>query len=103
MTNNKNSPLGQCVTKTIKMGANGLQIEYKDGCEEVFAMKHGMGVGIATLKSGSEEAGLLRNELYEISELEERKLRVDGTEYKLKVEIFDSFMEDAFWVTIDES
>ncbi len=102
MTDKKNSPLGKCVLTTIKMGANGLQIEYKDGYEEVFAMKHSMGVGIATLKSGSKEAGLLRNELYEISELEERRIRVDGTEYELKVEIFDSFMEDAFRVTIEK-
>jgi hypothetical protein len=103
MTNNKNSPLGKCVSKAIKLGVNELEIEYKDGCEEVFAMKHCIGVGIATFKSRSEEAGLLRNELYEISERKERRIRVGGTEYKLKVEIFDSFMEDAFRVTIEKS
>ncbi len=103
MTNKKNSPLEKCVSKAIKMGVNELEIEYKDGCEEVFAMKHGMGVGIASLKSGSEEAALLRNELYEISERKEKRIRVGSTEYKLKVKIFNSFGEDAFRVTIDES
>ena len=49
-----------------------------------------------TRRLGSEEAGLLRNELYDISELEERRIRVDGTEYELKVEIFDSFEEKIF-------
>lgn len=79
--------------KAVGIGASEIEIEYEDGCEEVCAFKDRMGIEIARLKSGSEEAVSLRNELYRIGK---KKLRVNlsGADYELKVNVFESFGEN---------
>ena len=44
-----------------------MEIEYKNGREEVFAVSSGIGVGIAGLDSSSEEARSRREELTAIA------------------------------------
>ena len=66
MNSNKTTPLFDLILKAIEMGASGLEIEYKDGYEEISAMSDNMGFGIGRLESSSEEATLLRDELYSI-------------------------------------
>lgn len=89
----------ELVARAIKAGADDMEIEYKSGREEVFAVGSGIGVGIASLDSGSEEARLLREELYAIAK-KKRVVRISGCAYAMRVQIYDSFGEDAFRVTI---
>ncbi len=82
-------------SEAIRLGADGLDVEYKDGYEQVFAVKGGNGYGIARLRSSSPEAALLRDELRRITQ---RKLRltVGHCQYQLQGYVYESFGEDAF-------
>ena len=51
----------------MQHGADELDTEYKDGREEVFAVKGAMGLGIASLDSSGEEATTLRKQLYAVA------------------------------------
>lgn len=85
--------------EAIRLEADLLEVEYKDGYEEVFAAKGGVGYGIARFRSSSPEAITLREELYRIAK---RKLRitVHGVQYELRGSVYESFGEDAFRVQL---
>lgn len=90
------------VLGAIGLGADVLEVEYKDGYERAFAAKAGMGFGIASFRSSSPEAGALRDELH-LHRLAKRKRRivvVDGLRYELRGCIYDSFGEEAFRVDL---
>ncbi len=87
--------LRELIGKALSLGADELEIEYKDGKEEVAVMKGSLGFGIASLDSSSPEAETLREELCEIEE-KDGTIRVDGRECGLRVETYDSFGETAF-------
>jgi len=61
------------VERAIEAGASEMEVEYKDGWEEIYAVGSGIGVGIARLDATSAEARALRKELYAIPK--ERKVR----------------------------
>ncbi len=65
-------------------------------------MKGRQGFGIAKLKSSIEEAAFLREELYVIGKKKRGRIRIAGAQYTVKVEIFDSFGEDGFRVTLEK-
>jgi hypothetical protein len=92
------SILLELVEKAIKAGGSEIEIEYKDGREQVLPVSQGIGVGIASLDSKSEQARSLREELYHIAK--RRKMICLGRDYVLRVRVFDSFGEDAFRITI---
>jgi len=89
--------------KSIEMGAYEIEIEYKDGYEEITVLKNEVGYGIAKLDSVSEEASSLRNQLYSLQENKQGIIRINGTEYKLRIEIYESFGEDVFRLIIEKS
>ena len=91
--------LESCVKKAIELGADSLEIEYKDGYEEIIAIQGNIGIGIERIKSSSTKAKHLRESLYEISKKKFR-MYISDQEYKLKVKIYDSFGEDAFLINI---
>ena len=95
----KKITLEQLVAKAIDLGADQLEVEYKDGCEEVFAMKSAFGWGIASIRSTSPEAKSLRHELYALAKKKQR-VKIDERTYELRARIFDSFGEDAFRVEL---
>jgi hypothetical protein len=99
MTPEKRAILEKLAAQAIRLGADQLEVEYKDGCEEVFAMKSGFGWGIAGIRSSSPEAQSLRNELYALAKKKER-VKIDEHLYELPARIFDSFGEDAFRVEL---
>jgi hypothetical protein len=103
MNSNTTTPLFDLISKAIEMGASGLEIEYKDGYQEISAMSDNMGIGIGRLKSSSEEATLLREELYTIRKNKKKTFTVTSKKYVVRVKIFESFGEDAFYVTVAES
>ncbi|HEU4345037.1 MAG TPA: hypothetical protein VFU31_26095 [Candidatus Binatia bacterium] len=94
--------LADVVSRVIAVGASEFEVEYKDGEERVFAVSGLVGVGIAAFRSQTEKAKALRKQLYELRR-KRKKITLSGTEYQLRVEIFDSFGEDAFRVMITRS
>jgi len=99
MPRDKKTILEQVAMKAIRLGADELEVDYKDGREVVFAMKSGIGVGIANLLGSSRQAGALRRELYALTK-KKRRVMIDDRTYDLRVHIFDSFGEDAFRVEL---
>lgn len=85
--------------EAVRLGADLLEVEYKDGYEEVFAAKGGAGYGIARLRSSSREALTLREELHRIAK-RRRRIAVGGAQYELRGSVYDSFGEDAFRVEL---
>ncbi len=90
------SIIEEIVSETIRAGGNAVEVEYKDGYEEVCPVggEGGTSVGFR-LESSSEKAKSLREELYKISK-KRRPLTVGGREYELRFRIDDSFGEHAF-------
>jgi repressor LexA len=84
----------------LSLGAQSIEVEYKDGRDWVFADKGGMGIGIANYTSSSADAKELRGNLYAAAKKPVRTV-IGGRIYILKVRVFESFGEDAFEVSID--
>ena len=98
----KNNPLIEFVSKSIEMGACEIEIEYKDGYEEITVLKNNTGYEIAKLDSSSKEASGLRKQLYSIQEKKQGIVRINETEYKLRVKIYKSFGEDVFRLVFEK-
>ena len=98
MATKQTSTLDRLASEAIRQGADTIEIEHKDGYEEVYFMKGGAGSGI-TLPSPSPEVRSLLRELHGIAKRGHR-VTVDGCEYDLRVRIWDSFGEDAFRVSL---
>ena len=81
--------------EAIRLGADLLEVEYKDGYEEVFATKAGVGHGIARFRSSSSEGVSLREDLHRIAK-RTRRIAVGGSQYELRGSVYESFGEDAF-------
>ena len=90
------SIIEELASETIRAGGDAVEVEYKDGYEEVFPVKgqFGTSIGFRLVKS-SQEAKSLREELYKIAK-KRRRLTVSGREYELRCRIYDSFGEHAF-------
>jgi hypothetical protein len=93
------SRVEKLASETIRLGAEALEIEYKDGYEEVVVVKSSIGYGIARLRSGSRGAASLRDDLRELAR-RKRHLSVGGVEYELRCRVYDCFGEDAFRVDV---
>jgi hypothetical protein len=85
--------------EAIRRGASLLDIEYKEGYEDVVAAQGRVGYGIARFRSSSPEAITLREELHRIAKRKHR-ITVDGCQYELRGSIYESFGEDAFRVQL---
>lgn len=84
----------------LSLGAQSIEVEYKDSREWVFAQRGGTGISIANFASSSADGKELRGNLYAAAKKPVRTV-IDGQVYILKVRVFDSFGEDAFEVSID--
>jgi len=95
----KNSANGEAILveimkKAVNVGANIIEIENKDGFEEIYAISGSLGVGIEMLKSNTEQSIALRAFLQKHKKGAIVKVGEDC--YKLKIHIWDSFGEDAY-------
>src|SRR5437867_7662198 len=84
----------------LSLGAQSIEVEYKDSREWVFAHEGGIGIGIANYASASADVKELRGSLYAAAKKPVRTV-IGGQVCILKVRVFDSFGEDAFEVSID--
>jgi hypothetical protein len=84
----------------LSLGAQSIEVEYKDGRKWVIANKEGIGISIANYKSSSAVAKELRGNLYAAAKKPGRTV-IGGKVYILNVGIYDSFGEDAFAVSIN--
>ena len=82
--------------KAIRSGGEAVEVEYKDGYNEIFPLSGPSGVSLGIrLVSSSKEAKSLRADLYGIAK-KRRRITVDGDEYELRCRVYNSFGEDAF-------
>jgi hypothetical protein len=88
--------LHRLVKEAIRLGANALEVEHRDGHEEVVAMKGAIGAQIARLPNGA-EAARLRSELDSLVRRKQR-LNVDGVEWELRDDTYENFGELVFRV-----
>ncbi len=93
------SVVERLAAEAIRLGADALDVESKDGHEEVFAMSGAAGYGIARLPSSGQEAASLRKELRGITR-RKRRLRVGDHDYELRGRAYDSFGEEAFHIEL---
>lgn len=97
------SILEEIAAKIIRSGADAVEVEYKDGYEEIFPISGPVGTSIGfALKSSSQEAKSLRADLYGMVK-KSKRITVDGREYELRCQRYDSFGEHAFrlrWKTV---
>src|SRR5215469_1114588 len=84
----------------MSLGAQSINVEYKDGREWVFANNGAVGISIANYKSSSADAKELRGNLYAAAKKPARTV-IGGQVYILKVGIYESFGEDVFEVSIN--
>ena len=84
----------------LSFGAQSIEVEHKDRRERVFITKGGIGIAIADYASSSADAKEVRGNLYAAAKKPVRTV-IGGRVYILKVDIFDSFGEDAFSVSMD--
>jgi hypothetical protein len=79
-----------------------MEVEYKDGWEQIYAVSSGIGVSIARLGATSAEARALRNELHAIPK-EGQIVQACWCAYRLQVRVYESIGEDAFRVAMKRS
>ena len=91
--------LAQWLSRVIELGGDGLEVQYKDGCEQITAMKANLGFGIGDIMSDSPQATALRDELWSLRNRTTR-FEVGGTVYRARVTTFNSFGETGFRVKI---
>ena len=90
------SIIEELASETIRAGGDAVEVEYKDGYEEVFPVKGQFDTSIGfRLDRSSQEAKSLREELYKIAK-KRRRLTVGGREYELRCRIYENFGEHAF-------
>jgi len=91
--------LAEVVGRVLAAGATEFEVEYKDGEELVMACSGALGVGVAALRSGSNDAQKLRRQLHALKRKRGKVIHA-GVEYVVSVTTFDSFGEEVYRGTI---
>jgi hypothetical protein len=78
----------ELIAEAVGLGADTIQVEYRDGDEEICVLKGGVGFEIARRPSPGRPAILLRKELHDL-----RKKRatatISGVEYEIRTRTYD--------------
>jgi hypothetical protein len=93
------SVLERLIAEAIRVGATALDVEYKDGYDEVCVLHGPIGFGIARFRSSSSEAIALGEELVSIPK-RGCQLSIAGHAWDLRCRVRDSFGEAAYRVEI---
>lgn len=94
--------LAEVVARVLATGTTQFEVEYKDREEHVVAFSGAVGVGVVVFPADSGDARELRRQLYAVKN-KSRKMIHAGSGVWAACEIFDSFGEDAFRVSITRS
>ncbi|MGC4121095.1 MAG: hypothetical protein QM765_42260 [Myxococcales bacterium] len=81
------------IKKALELGANALEVEYKDRQEQICAMRGPMGVSIGSVPSNSKESAQLYDEIEALQKA--KKIEIGSVVFRATVEEFDSFGETA--------
>ena len=84
----------------LSLAAQSIEVEYKDCREWVFVNSRGSRFAVANYANSSDDAKELRSNLYAAAKKPVRTA-IGGIVYLIKVDIFESFGEDSFTVSID--
>jgi hypothetical protein len=99
MSVERESILEHFASEAVRLGADEIEVEYKDGHEHIFATKNGVGFGIGRLLSSAPEAITLRDELQSITR-HKRAIVIDRLKVELRATAFESFGETVFLVKV---
>jgi hypothetical protein len=83
------------ITEAVSLGADTIQVEYRDGYEEISVLKGGVGFEIARWRSSGRRAVSLRKELHDLRK-KRAQATVSGAEYEIRTRTYDHFGEEAF-------
>lgn len=84
----------------LSLGAQSIEVEYKDSREWVFVVRGGISIPVANYASSSADGKELRGNLMAAAKKPARTA-IGGQVYILKVRVHERFGEDAFEVSID--
>ena len=87
------------IAEAVGLGADTLEIEYRDGYEEVSVLKGGVGFESARLPSSGGRAAALRKELHSLRE-KRVTVAVGSAQYEIRTRAYDHFGEQAFEVQL---
>lgn len=87
------------IAEAVRLGADTIEVEYRDGYEEVSVLKGGMGFGIARFPSLGRRSASLREELHNLRK-KRTKVAVSGAEYEIRTRAHERFGETAFEVRL---
>ena len=86
------------IRKAVELGADEIEIDYKDGQERISAMRGPVGVGIGTVKFSSRESEQLFVEVEALRKA--KRVDLDAGSYSAKVSEFDNFGETAHGIQL---
>ncbi len=86
--------LTEFLQKAMEMGADRLEIEYKDGMEMVTAFSGPMGLGIGSIDSTHRDSFF--QELKEMKK--SKRANVGGQSYRLSCSTYESFGETVYQI-----
>lgn len=99
MVGNEGSVFRDLALEAVRRGADMIEVEHKDGYEQVFAVRSGVAHAIARFRSSGDQAASLRKELYSLTR-KRRRVAIGDVEYELRARVYESFGEDAFQVEL---
>ena len=88
------------IAKAGRLGADTIEVEYRDGYEEVSVLKGGVGFGIARFPSMGRRSTALREELDRLRKKTTTKVTVDGADYEVRARTYERFGEQMFEVRL---
>jgi hypothetical protein len=94
------SLLQRFIAQAGRLGADTLEVEYRDGYEEVSVLKGGVGFEIARLPSMGRRSAALREELDQLRKRERTTVTVSGAAYEIRARAYARFGEEAFEVRL---
>lgn len=89
----------ELITDAVGLGADTIQVEYRDGNEEVSVLKGGVGVEIARFPSMGKRSVALRKELDQLRK-KKTTVTVNGAEYEIRARAYELFAEQAYEVRL---
>jgi diaminopimelate epimerase len=91
--------LQSLVREAIQLGADAVEVEYRDRFDEIVAYLGPLGQVLARLPGNSPDAVALQRSLH-VWKARPRRIRVGGESRIIRTEVWDSFGEDAFRLSL---